>query len=60
MELKKQSESGHPEDLVEITNELQNRGVADSELENIIQFDSLAGLNRIEYDPNENEPPRRS
>ncbi len=60
LELKKRSESGHPEDLVEITNELQNRGVADSELENIIQFDSLAGLNRIEYDPNENEPPRRS
>ena len=39
-----------------ITNELQKRGVSDSELESIIQFDSMAGLDRIEYDPYENEP----
>ena len=55
-ELKLRSESGHPTDLIEITNELQKRGVSDSELESIIQFDSMAGLDRIEYDPYENEP----
>ena len=55
-ELKLRSESGHPTDIIEITNELQKRGVSDSELESIIQFDSMAGLDRIEYDPYENEP----
>ena len=50
------SESGRPIDLVEITNELQKRGVSESELESIIQFDSMAGLDQIEYDPYENEP----
>jgi len=54
-ELRLRSKSCSPADLIGITCELQKRDVPNSELENIIQFDSTAGLDQIEYEPYENE-----
>ena len=54
-ELSVRSESGHAADLMEVYDELLKRDVPNSELKSIIQFDSLAGLDQIEYEPYENE-----
>ena len=54
-ELKLRYGSGRPIDVIAIANELKEQGVSDSELQSIIQLDSIAGLDQIKFDPYENE-----
>jgi hypothetical protein len=57
MELRERSRlGGRVEDYFDVFTELQKRGVSDSELESIIQFDSLANLDQQKVDTHENRP----
>ena len=57
IELRERSRlGGRPEDCIDVFKELQERGISNSELESIIQFDNLATLDQQKVDPYENRP----